>query len=295
MADDVVDDDLPAASYSLAALLEAWESSLRAVVMLGRVLTSEQWEAPTECPGWSAGDVVRHLAWVEGFLAGRKDEPHEVDWSRFPHLSSDFGRLTETGVDVRRHLAQAAACDELDTLIDVRLSQIMSIKGLSLESEVMGLFGRHVALRDLLRVRTFDIWTHEQDMRRATGYPANLATPGAQVTAVQTTAALPFVLAKGLGAAPGTSLLVTVTGPISFGRCSAVGEDGRGVRLVERCTPGDCTLTLETDWETFARLLAGRLDTADPEVIARAVVGHDGSEGAAALADRLLPALSVTP
>ena len=37
----------------------------------------------------------------------------------------------------------------------------------------------------MIRMRTFDSWTHEQDIRRATGLPANLASPGAQVTAVQ--------------------------------------------------------------------------------------------------------------
>ena len=95
MGDEVLD-ELPAATYDLATLLDAWEGSLRAVVGLGRALSPAQWEAPTECPGWSAGDVVRHLCWVESFLANRADAPHEVDWAAHPHATSDFGRLTET-------------------------------------------------------------------------------------------------------------------------------------------------------------------------------------------------------
>lgn len=296
MADDALDDDLPAASYDLATLLDAWESSLRAVVGLGRVLSAEQWETPTECPGWTAGDVVRHLCWVEAFLAGRADPPHEVDWTAFPHLTSDFGRLTETGVDVRRHLDQAVVCDELDTLIDVRLAMILRLDPLSLDTEVPGLFGKPVPLRSLLRVRVFDIWTHEQDVRRAVGLPGNLATSGAQVSALQATSSLPFVLARGLGAPVGTSLLLTVSGPVSFGRCAAVDEEGRGVRLVERCSPDDVTLRLDTDWETYARLSAGRLDTAADDVRARAfVTARDDVPGAADLAERLLPALAITP
>jgi uncharacterized protein (TIGR03083 family) len=295
MGDDVLD-DLPAASYDLATLLDAWESSLRAVVGLGRVLTPEQWAAPTECPGWSAGDVVRHLCWVEGFLADRSDAPHEVDWAAHPHVTNDFGRLTETGVDVRRHLEQAAVCDELDTLIDVRLAMIMRLDPLTLDTEVPGLFGKPVPLRALLRVRVFDIWSHEQDVRRAVGLPGNLASPGAQVSALQITASLPFVLAKGLRAAVGTTLLVSVTGPIAFSRCAAVGEDGRGVRLVEGCPPDDATLRLETDWETFARLSAGRLDVDDPEVRARAQVRHRSDvDDPDDLAGRLLAELAITP
>ena len=294
MADDVLD-DLPAATYDLAALLDAWESSLRAVSGLGRVLTPEQWEAPTECPGWSAGDVVRHLCWVEGFLAHRSDAPHEVDWAAHPHVTSDFGRLTETGVDVRRHLEQAAVCDELDTLIDVRLAMIMRLDPLSLDTEVPGLFGKPVPLRNLLRVRVFDIWTHEQDIRRATGLPADLASPGAQVSALQITASLPFVLARGLEAAPGTTLLVSVDGPIAFDRCASVGDDGRGART-EAVAPDEATLALGTDWETFARLSAGRLDVDDPDVRARVRLRHrDDADGAADLATRLLGELAITP
>ena len=292
MADDVLD-DLPAAAYDLATLLDAWESSLRAVAGLGRVLTPEQWEAPTECPGWSAGDVVRHLCWVEGFLANRSDAPHEVDWAAHPHVTSDFGRLTETGVDVRRHLEQAAVCDELDALIDVRLAMIMRLDPLALDTEVPGLFGRPVPLRNLLRVRVFDIWSHEQDIRRAAGLPGNLASPGAQVSALQITASLPFVLAKGVQAPAGTTLLVSVDGPVAFERCAVVGDDGRGARIA---ASDGATLALETDWETFARLSAGRLDVADPSTTSQVRLRHrDDVEGAATLASRLLGELAITP
>ena len=109
---------LAASAYDLRTLLSAWEDSLHAVVELGRRLTPEQWVAPTECPGWNAGDIVRHLCWVEAFLAGRQDPQHLVEWDAFPHVTSDFGRLTETGVDVRRPLGQQEACAELDGLID---------------------------------------------------------------------------------------------------------------------------------------------------------------------------------
>jgi uncharacterized protein (TIGR03083 family) len=269
MGDEVLD-ELPAATYDLATLLDAWEGSLRAVVGLGRALSPAQWEAPTECPGWSAGDVVRHLCWVESFLANRADAPHEVDWAAHPHATSD-------------------------SVLDLRLAMIMRLDPLSLDAEVPGLFGRPVPLRNLLRVRVFDIWSHEQDIRRATGLPANLASPGAQVSALQITASVPFVLAKGLEAPAGTTLLVSVDGPIAFARTAAVGDDGRGLRVPPRA-PGDATLSLETDWETFARLSAGRLDVDDPDVRARVRLHHrDDVDGAADLEARLLTELAITP
>jgi uncharacterized protein (TIGR03083 family) len=281
---------LAASAYDLRTLLSAWEDSLHAVVELGRRLSPEQWTAPTECPGWSAGDIVRHLSWVEGFLAGRQDPDHLVDWDAFPHITSDFGRMTETGVDLRRPLGQAQACDELDGLIDLRLHQIMAIEPLDLLTEVQGLFGRPVPLQNLLRVRVFDVWTHEQDVRRAVALPANLGTAGAHVSALQMVNALPFVLARNVEAPVGTTLRVTVTGPVAFEAWAAVDEEGRGVALDDLAAPTEPTVALATDWETYARLGAGRLDVTGPEVLARIHLTGDPD-----LAARLPESLAVTP
>jgi uncharacterized protein (TIGR03083 family) len=281
---------MAAETYDLRTLLDSWEQTLRAVSTLGRVVTAEQWEAPTECPGWSTGDVVRHLSWIEGFLAGRRDPEHEIDWARFPHVDGDFARMTETGVDVRRALSQVDACNELESLIDVRLAQIMSLDDLSLDSEVMGVFGSLVPLERLLRIRVFDSWTHLQDVRRSVGHPGDLATPGAQVSALQMARSTSYVLARGIEAPAGTTWRVRVTGPIAFERWAGIDDDLRGHDIDEVSRPDEPTLALETDWETYARLGAGRLDVTAPEVLARARVTGDAD-----LAARVLESLAITP
>jgi uncharacterized protein (TIGR03083 family) len=288
---------LPADSFDLATLLAAWEESLHAIAELGKRMTPEQWLAPTECPGWDAGDIVRHTCWVEAFLSGRSDPEHVVEWDERPHVVNDFGRLTETGVDVRRLLDQAAACEELDGLIDLRLSQLMGLDPFTLDSEVMGLFGRPVAVRNLLRVRLLDAWTHEQDIRRATALPANLASLPATVAAAQLVSTLPFVLSRNVEAPVGTTMRLTVTGAIAFERWAGVDEDGRGVAIDELDRPdGDATIGLTTDWETYARLGTGRLDVTDPGVLARCELYADpGVPGASELAARIPEALAITP
>jgi uncharacterized protein (TIGR03083 family) len=279
--------DLAAQSWGVQPLLAAWVSTLQTVAELGRRLTPEQWEAPTECPGWSAGDVVRHLAWVESFLAGRPQHQVEMDWSRFPHITGDFGRLTEIGVEARRGQTQVECCDELAGLVDVRLALLMAHDPLTLETEVPGVFGKPMTFDRMIRMRTFDSWTHEQDIRRAVGLPANLASPGAQVTAVQIARTLGFALSRNVEAPPGTTVRLTVTGLIAFERYAVVDEDGKGrdCDVVEQPTIG-----IATDWETYARLAAGRLDTDDPGVRARVRL-----EGDEAMAERLPAALAITP
>jgi hypothetical protein len=172
---------------------------------------------------------------------------------------------------------------------------LLALEPLALETEVPGIFGKPVPLGSQLRIRSFDIWTHEQDVRRAAGLPGGLTSLGAQVSADQISASLPYVLARGLGAPAGTTMLVSVTGPLRFTRGVGVGEDGRGTSIPE-LSPDQATLTLTTDWETFARLSAGRLDVNDDALRSRVEVQHRSDvPGAAALADRLLAALSITP
>lgn len=279
----------PLEKADAATLVSTWEGALHAVTRLGRDLTAQEWDLPTECPGWSAGDVVRHLAGVESFLAGHPLPRHQPDWAALPHVTNDVGRFTELGVDVRRGEAAAATCDELDALTDERLAQLMALDPLALDTQVPGLLGSPVPLDTLLRIRIFDIWTHEQDIRRATGRPGGLDAPAAQVSAAQMLAALPRVLAKALDASPGDVLAVVVDNGLAFTRTATVAADGRGV-LNPPDHDGDVTVSLATDWETYARLSAGRLDVASAEVQDRVTITGD-----APWRGRLLAALAVTP
>ena len=215
----------------------------------------------------------------------------EVDWDAYPHVQGAFQQLTEKGVVVRREHSQADVCTELDGLIDVRLAQLMAIEPLALDTPVTGLMGTPVPLVTMLRTRVFDAWTHEQDMRRATALPANLASPGGQVSALMMLRSTGYVLARTLEAPAGTTMRISVSGPIAFERWAMVDDDLRGIDI-DAGAAGDTapTISLTTDWETYARLGAGRLDVEDPAVLARVHL-----EGDAALAARIPGALAITP
>jgi len=107
------------------------------------------------------------------------------------------------------------------------------------------------------------------------------------VTAVQEARTLGFVLSRNVGAPTGTTVRLTVTGPIAFERYAVVADDGKG----RDSGPVDApTIGITTDWETYARLAAGRLDTDDPAVLARIELSGDPG-----LAARLPQALAITP
>jgi hypothetical protein len=83
---------------------------------------------------------------------------------------------------------------------------------------------------------------------------------------------------------------VTVTGAIAFERWVGIDDDLRGVDIDEVSRPETPTITLDTDWETYARLGAGRLDVSAPAVRDSARV-----TGEPELAARVLESLAITP
>jgi len=261
-------------------LFAAWRSASADFLDLVTPLSQAEWDAPTALPGWSAGDIVAHVGWIEGMLIGEFDPPHEPDWTALPHVVSDFGKITEVPVDLRRSWAREAVLIELADRIARRTAELESGPR-DANIEVMGPLGA-APLGRVLRMRSLDTWVHEQDIRDALGRPGHLDTLGAQATAAQLLPGLGKVWAKLAGAQPGQVLDVRLTGPgIEGGAIVAVGEDGRarmvGDDLLDQA--GAATVTLAMSWPAYLALSCGRGDaqawreqvsvSGDPELAAR--------------------------
>ena len=274
-----------AAAPTVPELLDIWQSALETVVALGAAATDEQWHLPTPCPGWSVGDVVAHLVDIEQMMAGSARPEHEPDWSSLPHVQADFGRFTEVGVDVRRAHAREDVLAELQTTIELRRSQLDAVPE---GAEVIGPFGNPTTMDRLLRIRIFDTWAHQQDIRAALGLDDGWDTPAAAVSQEQIVRALPYVWARTVGAPEGTTVRIEMADPVlpRDVAVTAVAE-GKGVDVA----PGpDATVWLTASWPDLMRLACGRVDPDEPGLRSRIVVRGDET-----LAAALLPALSITP
>jgi uncharacterized protein (TIGR03083 family) len=242
-------------------LFAAWRSASADFIDLVTPLSQAEWDAPTALPGWSVGDIVAHIGWLEGLLMGEYDAPHEPDWSVLPHVQSDFGRITEIPVDLRRSWAREAVLVELADRVARRTVELEEGRR-DAAAEVMGPFGP-ASLGRVLRMRTLDTWVHEQDIRDALARPGHLDTMGAQATAAQLLPGLGKVWAKLAGAQPGQVLDLRITGPgIEGGSIVAVGDDGRarivGDDLLDQA--GTATVTLTMSWPAYLALSCGRGD-----------------------------------
>ncbi|WP_309055364.1 maleylpyruvate isomerase family mycothiol-dependent enzyme, partial [Streptomyces sp.] len=136
------------------------------------------------------------------------------------------------------------------------------------------------------RMRAFDVWVHEQDLRAALGTPGNLDAPGALVTRDVLLEAMPDVVARGAGAPASSAVVLDVSGPVEFLRTVRVDAEGRG--SIDGAPSLGPAVTLATDWETFVRLACGRVRPAD-------VADRVKTEGDEALAAAILDNIAVTP
>jgi len=265
----------------LAFLVDAFESSVRSLLAVAAELRADEWDRPTDLPGWSVRDVVAHIAAVESELVGEELPPPLESYG--PHVRDEFGRHMEDGVAARRGCAPHLLVAELAAALDRRLPQMRAMSPDDPPVRVPA--GQQWDTETLLRNRAFDVWMHEQDVRRAVGRPGNLDGPGAQLTRLVLLRALPYLVAKRAGGRPGQSIRLTTSGAVEVDVLVAVGPDGRAA-VVEDGTGSLPTAAAQLDWEALVRLSGGR---ARPEEVP---VHVDGDR---ALADRLLAGLVITP
>lgn len=266
----------------LAHLVDVWERAAADVVALLRSLDADDWHRPTDLPGWDVRAVAAHLAHLESELAGNPQQQVEVP--ELPHVRGLMGQFTEAGPIARAGWSTEAIVDELETSVASRLAALRADPPTDASAPGPGFAGLiGWSWRTLLSNRPLDLWVHEQDLRRAVARPGGLDGPAAAHVVGVFARALPFVLGKRAGAAPGQSVRLVVTGEQPLDVAAVVGPDGRGARCD---VPEAPTATLEMDTETFVVRCSGRRDAADLDVTVR---------GDADLARRVLDGLATTP
>lgn len=265
----------------LAGYVDIWWRAIDDFTHLLEALGEADWGTATDLPGWDVHAVAAHTAHLEAILAGHPEETVEIEQP--DHVTSLMQAYTEQGVVARRHRTPDELINEIRESATTRRTALLDdppTDGAAKPELIFGGIGW--TWRTLLRNRPLDVWMHEQDVRRATGRPGNLDSAAARHTADYLLESMPYVLAKRLGAAPGTSAVFRVDG--SEPVVAVVNDDGRGALAAD--APAEPTVTVETDRETFV-LLAGGRRTPPPEAIRLT--------GDADLGARLLEALAVTP
>jgi uncharacterized protein (TIGR03083 family) len=258
---------------SLATYVDALESTWSGLASVCSDLTSAEWDAPTELPGWSVKDNVSHVVGVELFLLGEPYPEHVVP--DLPHVRNDAGRWVEVPVDVRRPVPGASVLAELRAVTARRLADLRALDDAALEDTVRGVMDFPMKLAHLLGMRVFDSWAHEQDVRRAVRRAGGLTSGAAVLSRRRLLGGLSRV---SVGA--GRVVEIETTGALP-----SVATLTLGTSYVEGPAPSpDARLVM--DFETFVRLGTGRV------AYTPGLVSVSGDE---ALAEEFLGAMAITP
>ncbi|MFE6972172.1 maleylpyruvate isomerase family mycothiol-dependent enzyme [Streptomyces sp. NPDC057682] len=269
---------------SLQTYADAWTHSIESIAELVSPLTEGEWNGRTPCPNWSVRDIVSHIIGMECEQLGDPRPIHTLPRDLY-HVQSDFARYMEMQVDVRRHHTGPEMTSELEYTI-IRRSRQLRNETRAPETMTRAPLGAEQTLEVALRMRAFDVWVHEQDLRTALGRPGNLDSPGAAVARDILLLGLPKVVAKDAGAPANSAVVLDVHGPVEFLRTVRVDAEGRG--SVDGAPSLGPAVTLAMDWETYVRLACGRVRPG-------AVADRVKAEGDQELAEAILRNFAVTP
>ncbi|WP_030483836.1 maleylpyruvate isomerase family mycothiol-dependent enzyme [Nocardioides aequoreus] len=261
-------------------LVEVWLLAVDDLTTLVADLDPSDGLVATDLPGWNVADNLAHLAHLEAVLAGAPE--HDVEVPEAPHLQRPMQYYTEAGVLARRGRLLPELVEELREAVTTRYAALRADPPTDASApppRTPGGVGWDTGT--VLRNRPFDVWLHEQDIRRALGRPGGLDGAPARHTLSVLVAGLPMVVGKRVAPEVGRGVRLELP-QAGLGVTAVVGDDGRA-RFDEDAVPAT-TVRLTT--EDYVVLAAGRRP---PEATAPEV------EGDRELAARLLASLAVTP
>ncbi|MGH3959925.1 maleylpyruvate isomerase family mycothiol-dependent enzyme, partial [Mycobacterium sp.] len=197
----------------LSGLFASWDTLDR--LLAG--LPEDHWQTPTPLPGWSVHAVISHIVGTESALLGIAAPDADVDVSALEHVRNDFGAMNECWV---RHFSSDSSADLLQRFRAVTADRRKLLTEMS--DEDWNAPTNTPAGRDsygrFMRVRVFDCWMHEHDIRDALGRPASegeLDGPAARLALDEMAASMGYVVSKLGGAPDGSRVAIELTGPLA--------------------------------------------------------------------------------
>lgn len=250
---------MPAAS-DRTTLVAALHEQFGALIDLGRELSDEQWETPSECPGWTVKDVYSHIIGTELMLAGRPDE--QLDLGEREHLRNDIGQFNEVAVATREDRHGRDVLAELIEVVAERKAVLDEMTDADFDAESFTPAGQDTYGR-FMQIRVFDCWIHEQDVREALDLAGHASGLAVDVALDEHTTAVGFIVGKKAGATDGQSVRLELTGDTQ--RTIDVRVDGRAAVVDDLETP---TVTVTIPTLLWFRYAAGRRpgDPTHPDV-----------------------------
>jgi uncharacterized protein (TIGR03083 family) len=233
-------------------------------------LSADDWSREA-LPGWDVHDVLAHIIGTERMLSGA-EFPSAPAADLGAHVRNDIGKANEAWVLALRDRSHADLLADFRSVTAKRLGSLRAMSAEEFNAPSWTPAGQATYAR-FMRIRIFDCWMHEQDIRAAVGLPGNEGGPVAAEALAEVVLALGYIIGKKGRAPDGCSVLIRLTGPVE--RDLPVVVDGRA-RVVPRIE-GEPTASLMLPSSLFLRLAGGREDA--DKALGRIRLGGDEALG----------------
>lgn len=241
-------------SVAIGPMVELLEQEWSALDQLCSPFEQQDWQLGTCLPGWTVQDQLAHVVGIEMMLQGVPAP--DVDVSHLTHLRNDVGRMAEVWVESMRSSSGAAVLERFREVSAQRLDSLRSMSQADFDAPSWTPVAADETYGRFMRIRHFDCFMHEHDIRDAVGAP-DRADPSAIASVLtEIEPGLGFMVGKRAALPNGSTVRLELTGPLE--RTYLVAVDGRA-RVVEQLSVPP-TLTVRMPVMVFLRLSGGRAD-----------------------------------
>jgi uncharacterized protein (TIGR03083 family) len=253
-----------------------------AIASLCSMLPDEQWDVPTCLPGWTVRDVLGHVIGAESMLSG--EEPPSVDISHLEHPQNPIAESNEVWVESMRSCSGGEMLARFDRVTRRRLTALDAMTQADFDAPSWTPAGRNETYGRFMRIRHYDCFMHEHDIRAAVGAPPRSELDALRSALDEVATGLGYIVGRQAALPDGSRVRIDLTGPLAA--TYLVRVDGRAAVVESFDQPP--TVSLAMPLVLFLRRTGGRHDAGARR---REEVTMTGD---LALAQRLMDSLAFT-
>lgn len=227
-----------------------------AITAVAEDIADDQWDLPVCLPGWSVKDTLSHMAGTELMLEG---EPMpDVDVSHLTHMRNEVAQTVELWVESMRPLTGPEVLDRWRNVVERRRATLAGMDQAAFDEPSWTPAGPDETFGRFMRIRHFDGFMHEHDMRAALGLEDRADPDHIRFALTEPISGLGYVVGKRAGIPDGNRVRIELTGAVE--ETLLVEVDGRAAVVDE--LSGEPTLGIGLSVMLYLRLAGGRQDPA---------------------------------
>ncbi len=229
-------------------------NEFEALGMLCTPLTDDQWYTPTCLPGWSVRDVLSHVIGTESILLG--EPAPTVDISHIANLANPIAEANELWVESMRGLSTGELLKRFADVTDRRGSALDAMTQADFDAPSWTPAGRDETYGRFMRIRHYDCYLHEHDIRYALGIAPREDVADVASALDEVSTGLGYIVGRRARLPAGSRVRIELSGPVPRTYLVEVAERAEIVHELH----GPPTVGIELPATAFLRLTGGRRD-----------------------------------